>query len=130
MVKKEDVAKDFSFLRGHEDILAVLLFGSRAKGEWNERSDVDVCIVAPFHPCGTDLLKEVHRNLDVYGKKYDVKIFEDLPPYLKVGVMESNEVVYEKDPYELHEYFYSIRKLWEDQAQRQKLTKEEIAEMF
>jgi hypothetical protein len=44
--------------------------------------------------------------------------------------MESNEIIYAKDVYELYEYFYHFRKLWRDQAPRQKLTKEELAEMF
>lgn len=130
MVEKEDIKRDFSFLRAREDILAILLFGSCVKRGGNERSDIDICIVAPFCKDRIGLLREVYRNLDVYGKKYDVRIFEDLPLYIKIRVMESNEVIYEKDPYELHEYFYFIQRLWEDQAKRQELTRAEIAEMF
>lgn len=130
MVEKETIKRDFSFLSKREDILAILLFGSRAKGVEDARGDTDVCIVAPACKERFGLLKEVYRNLDVYGKKYDVRIFEDLPLHIKMNVIEFNEEVYTKDPYGLYEYFYIFRKFWEDQARRQKLTKEEIAGMF
>ena len=130
MVKRENLRKDFSFLIKRKDILAVLLFGSHAKYEQDARSDVDICVVAPSCNDKLELLKEIYKNLDVYGKKYDVRIFEDLPLYIKIDVIESNEIIYAKDVYELYEYFYYFRKLWQDQEPRQKLTKEELAEMF
>jgi hypothetical protein len=72
----------------------------------------------------------VDRNLDVHGKSYDVRVFEDLPLYLKIGVIESNVIIHAKDEYELYEYLYPFRKLWEDQAPRLRLTREELAQMI
>ncbi len=43
---KEDLAREFSFLKGRKDILAVLLFGSYARREATPRSDIDICVVA------------------------------------------------------------------------------------
>lgn len=122
--------RDFSFLLKREDVLAILLFGSQVKGAGDVRSDTDICIVAPACKERHGLLKEIYRNLDVYGKKYDVRIFEDLPLHIKMNVIEFNEKIYAKDPYGLYEYFYLFRKFLGDQARRQKLTKEEIAGMF
>lgn len=130
MGEREDLKRDFSFLSRREDVLAVLLFGSHAKGMQDRRSDMDICIVAPRCRDRLGLLKEVHRNLDVYGKNYDVRIFENLPIHIKIDVIESNGIIHAKDEYELYEYFYFFRKLWEDQIQRLKLTKEELARMF
>lgn len=42
MVGKEEVARDFQFLKGK--VLAVLVFGSSTEGEGR---DTDICIVAP-----------------------------------------------------------------------------------
>ena len=70
-----------------KDVLAVLVFGSAAGKNESERSDIDVCIVAPGCRDTFGLLKEVYRNLDVYGKNYDVRLFEDLPLYIKVEVV-------------------------------------------
>lgn len=128
MVKREALEKDFSFLK-QENVLAVLLFGSSAKREESRRSDIDVCVVAP-NCSRLDLLKRIYTNLDVHGKNYDVRIFEDLPLYIKAQIIENNEIIFTRDIYELYEYFYFFRKLWEDQARRQKLTKKELAEML
>jgi hypothetical protein len=45
-------------------------------------------------------------------------------------VTEKGKVIQAKDVYALYEYFYTFRKLWGDQASRQRLTKEEIARML
>ncbi len=121
---------DFSFLFERKDILAILLYGSAAKGDETPRSDIDICIVAPKCPDRYNLLTEVFRKLDVFSKKYDVKIFEELPLYIQIQIVQINEIIYAKDIYELYEYFYNIRKLWEIQADRQKVTGEELAEML
>jgi len=39
-------------------------------------------------------------------------------------------VVYARDIYELYEYFYMFRKLWDDQKERQTLSKDEILDLF
>ena len=63
--------------------MAVLLYGSVVKGEETPRSDIDICLVAPTCKDKAGLLREVHRNLDVFSKKYDVRIFEELPLYIQ-----------------------------------------------
>ncbi len=130
MAEVESIKKDFSFLFERKDVLAILLYGSAAKGDETPRSDIDICIVAPNCPDRYHLLTEVFRKLDVSSKKYDVKIFEELPLYIQIQIVLTNEIIYAKDIYELYEYFYNIRKLWEIQAERQKVTGEELAEML
>ena len=41
----EKARRDLAFLQG--DVLGVLLYGSWATGESHEKSDIDICIVAP-----------------------------------------------------------------------------------
>ncbi len=130
MVEIEYIKKDFSFLFGREDILAILLYGSAAKGNETPRSDIDICIVATQCKDRRVLIREVYRNLDVFSKKYDVRIFEELPLYIQAQILQDHEIIYAKDIYELYEYFYFIRKLWDDQAERQKITREELAQML
>ena len=121
MVKKEDVVKDFQFLKN--EVLAVLIFGSSVDGEGR---DADVCIVAPE---GFDV-KEVFKNVDVVGKRYDVWVFEELPLYMKMEVIEKHEIVFAKDELELYEYFHQFRKLWKDQERRNTLSREEIEKIL
>ena len=46
---RRKVREDFWFLfDSHGDsVLGVLLYGSVVKAEFNERSDIDICVVAP-----------------------------------------------------------------------------------
>ena len=122
----QNVRKDFSFLK--DEVLAVLIFGSVHEGKAGKKSDVDICIVAP----GKDpksLLRDVFRHVDVVGKGYDVFVFEELPLHIKVEVMNKNTVVF-GNVFDLYEYFYKFRKIWNDQKHRQTLTKKEMMEML
>lgn len=100
--------KDFKEFKN--ECMGILLFGSRARGEPTRRSDVDVCIVKP-----------VERVLDnIYGKlggKYDIKVFENLPLYIKIDIIKNHDIIYGNEQ-ELSEYFYFFRKLWKDMEPR------------
>lgn len=130
MVEIKTIKKDFLFLSLRDDILAILLYGSVAKGEETQRSDIDICIISPSCKDKLGLLNEIYRKLDVFSKKYDVRFFEELPLYIQINIIENNQIIYTKDVYELYEYFYYFRKLWEDQAMRQKVTPAEMAEIL
>ena len=130
MVNRESLEKDFSFLNSRKDVLAILLYGSMVKGEETPRSDIDICIVAPECNDRAGLLMQIFRNIDVFSKRYDVKIFEELPLYIQIQVIQKHDIIYANDVYEMYEYFYYFRKLWDDQASRQHMTKEDFAEMI
>ncbi|NOZ82061.1 MAG: nucleotidyltransferase domain-containing protein [Candidatus Micrarchaeota archaeon] len=120
------IKKDFSFLEGR--VMGVLIFGSVAEGGADTRSDVDVCIVAPKEN-REKLIREILRKVDVHGKNYDVHIFEALPLYMKIEVVEKHIVVI-GDELEINEYFRFYRKLWNDQKHRQRLTREEALKIL
>jgi len=115
------IGQDFEFLSN--EVLAIVIYGSRVKGAETERSDIDVCIVAP-NRCSSEIYKKT-LSLD-----YDIKIFELLPLYLKVEVIENHEIVCISDLLEFYEYLYFYRKIWKDQKHRQKITKEEALHIF
>ncbi len=109
--------------------MGVLIYGSQVKGEKDKRSDIDICVVAGKKK-PLDVLQEIWRQVNTKGKNYDVKIFEELPLYLKGEVMENNEVVYAKDKGKLFEYFYDFRKLWGEQKGRQRISKRELLQIL
>lgn len=117
----ERIRKDFKPLS--DNFLAIVIYGSVVKGEKTERSDIDVCIVAP-NKNSSEIFKET-LSLD-----YDIKIFELMPLYLKMEVIENHKIVYTSDLLEFYEYLYFFRKLWKDQKHRQKITKEEALHIF
>ncbi len=125
MDEKEDKIKE-ELKPIQKEVLAILLYGSSAKGESNERSDIDICIVAPH----TDKKELYRKMLRLTRKNYDIKIFEDMPLFLKMEVIKNHKIIYAKDIYDLHEYFYNFRKIWKDQEHRQKLSQEEIKNLF
>ena len=107
--------------------MAVLVFGSALKNP-TPRSDIDICIVSKDKD-DSRIIREVFQHVDVAKKKYDVHTFNELPLYIKIGVINNNEEIYVGDKPALYEYFYFYRKLWNGQKHRNEMTKEEILEM-
>ena len=104
-----DLKRDFEMFR--DDVLGILIFGSSARMEDVERSDIDICIVRPV----TDkLLTEMNRML---GGKYDIKVFENLPLYIQIEIIRDHRIIY-GDEVELSAYFYRFRRLWADMVPR------------
>ncbi len=123
---KQRVKKDFEPLL--DDVLGILLYGSLAAGDDSERSDIDISIVAPTIDDKIGFSRRILSN--VRDARYDVRVFELMPLYLKAEVIEKGEVVYTKNIFKLYEYFYYFRKIWDDQKRRQKLSKNEVLQLF
>ena len=117
--------KRLSFLR--DRVMGVLLYGSIVKGEADERSDIDVCVVAPGED-SVKLLKEIDRRVE--SSEFDIKIFELMPLFLKGEVIDNHEILFSRDEPELYEYLYFYRKLWEEQKHRHRLSEEDALAMF
>ncbi len=116
---------DFSFLKDDSRVSGVLLFGSRVGGDIT-RGDYDLCVVSPESKPSL-VLSEIYRHVDVYSKRYDVYVFEELPLYMKMEVISNHKIVFARDVPELYEYFYFFRKLWKEQEIRQNVP---VAEML
>ena len=105
---ESQLKKDFKEFR--ESCMGILLFGSYADEEATKRSDIDVCIVKPSEGILDDVLGKL-------GGKYDIKVFENLPLYVKIEVIRHHEVIY-GDELDISEYFYFFRKLWRGMEHR------------
>lgn len=92
-----------------DSCLGILLYGSYARGEETKRSDIDVCLVRPED----GIFDRVMHKL---GGKYDVKVFEDLPFYVRIEVIKNHIRIYAKD--ELDFYLYKQRKIWKGMERR------------
>jgi len=118
--------RDFQFL--HDQVLGIMLFGSWARGEAHERSDIDLCLVAPEVEDKARLWREAIS--EPRDSRYDVRIFELLPLYMKMAVIDEGLVIYARDVLDLYEYFYPFRREWEDQKHRQQVSREEMRSML
>lgn len=112
-VQIKEIARDF--VKFKNKALGILIYGSYVAREETSRSDIDVCIVAGNREKAKELYRE---TLAIQGKKpiYDIHIFELMPLYIKIRVIEEGRVVLAKNLPELYYYFYFFRKLWQDQA--------------
>lgn len=128
MVKKElleQIHSDFSIIIQKKEILGILLYGSYLMDKETSRSDIDICIVAPNEDIH-QLISFILQNVNVTTKKYDVRLFQELPLYIKIHVIENGELLFSPNKLDLYEYFYLYRKLWNDQKHRQEISREEL----
>jgi hypothetical protein len=103
--------------------MGILLYGSHIYDQQTNRSDIDICIVAPGEN-PFDLLSYIWEHVNTHVKNYDVRIFSELPLYIKINVIKDGVLIYSPDKYELYEYFYLYRKIWDDQKHRQQVSRE------
>jgi predicted nucleotidyltransferase len=101
--------KDLEFIK--DDTQGILLYGSCASNIANERSDIDICLIKPRT---TGILNRIFQKV---GGRYDIKIFEDLPLYVKMDIIENYRVIYGNEP-PISYYLYHFRKNWEDMRHR------------
>jgi len=123
MAKKtiEEIKKELNWLRNIETIHSVLIFGSYLRDK-NPR-DIDICLVT----LGKNLDLETYGEITMRTPRYyDVTVFEELPLYMKICVIENNIILFSRDKHELYEYFYRYRKIWRDQRYRNRMTKHDI----
>lgn len=128
MVEKtllEQIYRDFVPLVEKKGVLGILLFGSYASDQQTNRSDIDICVVAP-RTDNHELFSHILSNIDIRSKKYDVRMYSELPIHIQIRVIEKGILIYSPNKLDLYEYFYFYRKIWEDQKKRQELTKEEL----
>ena len=95
------------------NILAIILFGSRARGEAAPGSDVDVCVVLETSaPSG---LPASHQRLDyTAGSDLDVKIFQQLPLHIRSRVLKQGRVLFVRDEDRLYDLAFRTARAFED----------------
>lgn len=99
--------------REDQDILAVILFGSVARGEQTPTSDVDVCLVLQSGEYGPLTLS---RKKLAYLKEgnLDIHIFQQLPVYIRTRVLKEGKVLFERDTDALYALAFRTAQAFED----------------
>jgi predicted nucleotidyltransferase len=108
------------------DVLGAYLFGSHATGHATSRSDVDVCLVAGPKREPVEVLRAAWRKTRLREDGYDVQVFEQMPLYLKAQVLEQGDLILSRDEPTLSEHLRRWRKIWNDQAHRNRTTEEDV----
>ena len=91
----------------------IYLYGSHVRGKADDRSDIDICLVAGENRDPASLQSLAWRQ--VKSGAYDIRIFEHLPLHLQIRIMAGGILLYTPDPPALAEYLYPWWKQWDDQ---------------
>jgi predicted nucleotidyltransferase len=93
-------------------ILAVMPFGSQARGEAHAASDIDVCLVmVPDF----DRDEAFATKLSYSGSfDVDVAIFQELPLHIRTRVLKDGTVVFVRDEDALYDVAIRTVRAWED----------------
>lgn len=95
------------------DVLAVLLFGSAARGEAGKGSDVDVCLVLRAQVAGP--LEASEKRLAYLSEfDLDVHVFQRLPLFVRRRVLREGRTLHCKDEDALYELAYRTARAWTD----------------
>jgi len=92
-------------------VLAVILYGSHARGEERAGSDTDVCLaLRPAFP-----KEELPAKAFAYlGFDLDVRLFQALPLPVRRRVLREGRVLYVRDEDALYDLAIHTAKEWED----------------
>lgn len=107
------IKNELSFVKEYWSII----YGSYVDENYiNGRSDIDVAIISQskVREKNKELFESFFPNII---PPYDIKVFELLPLYLQMEIINNYEVLF-GDPLEISEYLYQFRKLWKDMKNR------------
>ena len=98
-------------LRLGERVKFIILFGSRARGDYRPDSDFDLCVY--YEGSEREAFKFRALVLGHLPDNYDVQIFQLLPVYVKRECLKG-KVLYCRDETFLYDIAYETIKEWED----------------
>ena len=77
-------------------VLKSSIFGSVARGEADEKSDVDILVELPRGKSLFDLFDLQDRLQSVLGKKVDIGTYRSIKPMLKDRILKEQVEIYER----------------------------------
>ena len=99
--------------KGDPDVLALILFGSRARQDASPQSDLDVCLVLACEPragiAGAEKRLEYLAEADV-----DLAVFQELPLAIRSRVLKEGEVLFVRDEDALYDLAARTVRAFED----------------
>jgi predicted nucleotidyltransferase len=113
--KAAELDRLLAMVRQDEEVLAVIIFGSAARDEQVSSLDVDICLVMtpqpePFRPNTLS-----HKRLEyMKDNSLDVRIFQQLPLYIRTRVLKEGRVLFVRDEDQVYELAFRTAQAFED----------------
>jgi hypothetical protein len=93
--------------------LAIIIYGSAAREENTPLSDVDLCLVMMPRPSSFANLS--YKRLEyMKDNSFDVRIFQQLPLYIRVRVLKEGRILFVRDENQLYELAFRTAQAFED----------------
>ena len=106
------VARLVAQAKGDPDVLAVILFGSQARGNAGPESDIDVCLV--LDPERADEPRRTEKRLDYLGRfDLDVSVFQALPLVVRSRLLKEGKILFVRDEDALYDLAIRSARAWE-----------------
>ena len=96
------------------DVLAVILFGSQARGTAGPASDTDVCLVLDSSVSGREAQASEKRLEYLAVVDLDLSIFHQLPVHVRSRVLRDGDVLFARDLDALYAVAVRTAKAFED----------------
>jgi predicted nucleotidyltransferase len=115
MDKKKDAELNrlLAMAKQDQEVLAVIIFGSAARDEQAPVSDVDICLVMTPKPFRRNTLS--HKRLEyMKDNSLDIRIFQQLPLYIRVRVLREGRILFVRDENQLYELAFRTAQAFED----------------
>jgi predicted nucleotidyltransferase len=113
--KAVEIDKLLAMVRQDMEVLAVIAFGSAARDEQTPFSDLDICLVMTSQPKPFRLTSLSHKRLEyMKDNSLDVRIFKQLPLYIRVRVLKEGHVLFVRDEDKLYELAFRTAQAFED----------------
>jgi len=114
-----ELARLVQRVQSDEAVLAVMLFGSEVRSEAGPESDLDVCLVLPPGRDGRAEQTTVREGyLDLSGGRLDLRVFQQLPLYVRRRVLKEGRVLVCRKEDALYEVARRTAQAYEDYRPR------------
>lgn len=100
--KRQSLYKLLKLVKQDNEILAVILFGSFAQGDFSSKSDIDICFVMEKD---NFLSEEFFQKRLNYLKFFDmdIQIFQQLPLYIRIRILKEGRTLFCRNEAKLYE---------------------------
>lgn len=98
----EGFEKIIDLTKTDDDILAVILFGSRAKNENLPSSDVDICLVLRLKRYLPVFLSQKKLQYLEKFPYYDIQLYQQLPIYIRKRILKEGKILFCQDEDEMY----------------------------
>lgn len=110
---KENLEKLLKKIGSDRQILAVFLFGSRARGNASSKSDFDICLVMDKNTPNAEVSFQTRLKY-MQDFDFDIQIFSQLPVYVCMEVIKEGKLLFCRDEDQLYDLVFKVIREFSD----------------